>query len=264
MARLVDIRQKFQAISEVLKPMLASLQVYRLSTSDLDFQRFYDLYLLIGQTQEGKWIGFSTKINYAHRNKSNYERVLVAGRDTGKISLETRAIIDTVENTISSYTFLPLAPYYFDLEIIDPSQSVSCFVWEIADARSKAVEQLLESNNFMQVIPLNCKDDYYSLVYIDPAEEYDTNLPEECDAQQYDRELNLQQTIESLAALEYDTSEYEQELYSRQTIKLLDTFDSELTEQKAYRFGLCSIDLYFIGTTPAGDRICLSGVVVET
>lgn len=229
LGRLTGIRQKYQAIARSLEPHLSNLQIYRLSTSDLDFQRFYDVYLIIGQTQEGHWIGFSTEIAYSNLVTECVSLPLTSGRETISVSASNQRIISAFEQAIQDFVFPTIAPYY-SFEIDKPSYPFEKFVWELADTKSKVVAQLLESINFLQVKALDDTGDYYSSIgiYLDERGQYQIDEP-----------------------------------FQKATV-LIELLKSRLREQKAYWFGLCEMDLYIVGATPTDDLVCISSLVVHT
>lgn len=207
------------------------MQIYRLTINDLDFQRFYDVYIIIGQTKEGFWIGISTKIDYQRDlSEDRHPLPLLSGRQVKAISSCTQEIVSVVERVIQNFAFPTIAPYYFDFEIISPSYPFNNFVWEIASAKSEVIEQLLESIAFLQSRSLNSDEDWYSLGYIYPDEKGEYEITEDF----------------------------------QRTTALFNLVKSCLKEQRAYRFGLCEIDLYIVGVTHDNDRVCVSSVIVET
>lgn len=234
--RLTGIRQKYQELVASLKDSFEDLQIYRLTSDDLDFQRFYDVLILVGKTKDNQWMGLSTKINYRNFDDLDLPASMVrSGQQLRSEQVETpspsvQSVINIVEQVTQNFTFLPIAPSYFDFEITEPDYPFAGFVWEVAGARSQVVEQLLESINFMQVKPLQNDTDFYNLLYVYPDE----------------------------------NGEYEIDENFQKATMLLETLKSQLRTRKAYRFGLCEIDLYFVGATPENDWVCISSVVVET
>jgi hypothetical protein len=231
--RLIKIRQNYQAIARRLEPYLTDLQVYRLSTDDLDFQRFYDIYLLVGKTKDNQWIGFSTKIAYMQIAFVDLQTDVTNLPLIPKIQVDMpesiQEVISLFEQETQDVIFSSCAPYY-DFELDELPYPFECFVWEVADSKSKIVKQLLESTNFVQIREPNSAEDYYSFIGIHPEE----------------------------------SGQYEVNEQFQKAEVLVDLLRSRLREQKFYRLGLCERDLYIIGTTPTGDFLGISSLEVVT
>lgn len=227
--RLTGIRQKYQTIARSLEPHLNNLQIYRLSTSDLDFQRFYDVYLIVGKAREGQWIGFSTRIAYSDLMTECVSLPLTAERETASVSAGNQRIISAFEQSIQDCVFPTIAPYY-DFEVDSPSYPFESFVWESAETKSKVVAQILESINFLQIKALDDTEDYYSSIGIYPDERGQYQIDES---------------------------------FQKATV-LIDLLKSRLRDQEAYWFGLCEMNLYIVGVTPTDDLFCVFSSVVHT
>jgi uncharacterized protein YjbI with pentapeptide repeats len=126
-----EVIQAFRILIEQLEPHVTNLQIYRLITHE---DLLYTFYILMGNTQEGDWVGVSTKLN---EGQQHYSSPIYQVEDMALTKPRNSELSVFLENVTAGIKF--------------QADFLKHFVWDFAEQRERLLQNLLDKTGIFTI-----------------------------------------------------------------------------------------------------------------